>query len=561
MGRPILLWELGLGCRPRGLVYYDFPLAAGVTAPTRPCRCILLPMPNQSSENPLLDFPESESSPLATRREFIKTSSLAAGALAFGVPALLRGQNLNSKVNIACIGAMGGKGRSDTDACASENIVALCDVDSGSENYAKQTEKYPNAKFYKDYRQMLDQMGNQIDGVTISTPDHLHAIVASAAMQMRKAVYCQKPLTQTVYEARYLRKLAKDKKVVTQMGNQGSAAAGLRRAVETIQDGLIGQVHQVHVWTNRPVWPQGMDRPQGADPVPDTFDWDKWIGPAQMRPFKARGDSKDRDPIYHPFSWRGWQDFGTGALGDMACHTVNLPFRALNLGYPTEIEATPLSRMNKESFPVGSKIRYEFPQRKAQLPAEHPHLFHRHRTIQQDATTLWWYDGGQPDPNARNGHDFTNKPPAELTADIVALRGEIPDSGCLLIGDGGTVFSPDDYGTSFFVKLKGDEKYIHYTKHPALAHFVERIPRNPHGKDNNSSHTQEWLTAIKENNPELCYSRFEIASRLTEIMLLGCVSLRVGKKIDWDGPKMVARNCPEAAQFIKRENRSGWSLS
>jgi len=507
--------------------------------------------------------PEPVPSSRLDRRDFIKTTALAAGALAFGVPALLRGQNLNSKLNIASVGAMGGKGRGDTDACAKagENIVALCDVDSGSVGYAKQTEKYPDAKFYKDFRQMLDQMGNQIDAVTVSTPDHLHAIVASAAMRMHKAVYCQKPLTQTIYEARYLRKLAKDKKVVTQMGNQGSAATGLRRAVETIQDGLIGQVHQVHVWTNRPVWPQGMDRPQGEDPIPDTLDWDKWIGPAPMRPYKGRRDPDDQYGIYLPFNWRGWQDFGTGALGDMACHTVNLSFRALNLDYPTEIEATPLSKMNQESYPVGSKIRYEFPRRKASISVADPHRFHHHRTIEQDAVTLWWYDGGQPDPSAPDGHDFSNKPPVELTADIVALRGDIPNSGSLLIGDAGSVFSPDDYGTSFFVKLKDDAKYIHYLKHPALAQFAERIPRNPNGKDNNLSHTMEWLTAVRENTPELCYSRFEIASRLTEIMLLGCVALRAGRTIEWDGPKMIAKNCPEAAPFIKRENRSGWVLS
>jgi hypothetical protein len=524
---------------------------------------MLLRMRNQSRKLLLGNSSEPVSSSRVNRRDFIKTTSLAAGALAFGVPALLRGQNLNSKLNIACIGAIGGKGRSDTDACAraGENIVALCDVDSGSANYATQTAKYPSAKFYKDFRQMLDQMGNGIDAVTVSTPDHLHAIVASAAMRMHKAVYCQKPLTQTIYEARYLRKLAKQRNIVTQMGNQGSAADGLRRAVETIQDGLIGQVHQVHVWTNRPVWPQGMDRPQGEDPIPDTLDWDKWIGPAPMRPFKGRRDPSDQLGIYNPFNWRGWQDFGTGALGDMACHTVNLPFRALNLGYPTEIEATPFGKMNKESYPVGTKIRYQFPQRKSSISVAHPHLFHHHRSVEQDAVTLWWYDGGQPDPTAPDGHDFSNKPPIELTADIVALRGEIPNSGCLLIGDGGSIFTPDDYGTSFFVKLKDDQKYIHYTKHPAMAQFEQRIPRNPNGKDNNFSHTQEWLTAIRENTPELCYSRFEIAAYLTEIMLLGCVSLRAGQKIEWDGPKMVAKNCPEAAPFIQRENRSGWALS
>jgi len=492
------------------------------------------------------------------RRDFVKTTSLAAGALAFGVPTLLRAKNLNSKLNIASIGAMGNKGPSDTDACAGENIVALCDVDSGSEGYAKQMKKYPTAKFYQNFRQMLDEMGKEIDAVTISTPDHLHAIAASAVMQMDKAVFCQKPLTQTIYEARYLRNMANEKKIVTQMGNQGSAADGLRRAVETIQDGLIGQVHQVHVWTNRPIWPQGMDRPDGSDPVPATLDWDKWIGPAPMRPYKVDSQGKG---VYNPFVWRGWQDFGTGALGDMACHTVNMPFRALNLGYPTEIEAMPFGKMNKESYPVGSKIRFEFPERKTSVPVAHPSFFHRHKTIQQDALTFWWYDGGQPDPTARGGHDASNKPPREVTGDIEAMLGEIPGSGCLLIGDKGTIFSPDDYGEQFFVKLNDDKKFTHYTKHPALAQFPERIPRNHYGNNGHSSHPQEWLMAIKENKPEICYSRFEITSRLTEIMLLGCVSLRVGQKIEWDGPNMVAKNCPEAAQFIKRDNRAGWVLS
>jgi Oxidoreductase family, NAD-binding Rossmann fold/Oxidoreductase family, C-terminal alpha/beta domain len=509
---------------------------------------------------PYLKAPETAVGSRVDRREFIKTSSLAAGALAFGVPALLRGQNLNSKLNIACIG-IGGKGRSDTDACAGENIVALCDVDSGSVAYETQTKKYPSAKFYKDFRQMLDQMGNQIDAVTVSTPDHMHAIVASMVMKRDKAVFCQKPLTQTIYEARYLRKMAHERKIVTQMGNQGSAADGLRRAVETIQDGLIGQVHEVHVWTNRPVWPQALERPAGEDPVPATLDWDIWIGPAPMRPYKGRREPKDRDGIYEPFNWRGWQDFGTGALGDMACHTVNMPFRALDLDYPTEIEAMPFGQMNKDSYPVGSKIRFDFPKRKARIPLEHPHLFHHYRKIEHDAVTLWWYDGGQPDPAARGGHDLSNKPPIELTADIVALQGRVPDSGCLLIGDGGSVFSPDDYGTSFFVKLKGEEKFLHYLKHPAMAQYPERIPRNHHAGNNVLAHAQEWLAAVKENKPEMCYSRFDIAARLTEIMLLGCVALRAGQKIEWDGPKMVAKNCPQATQFIRRQDRSGWALS
>jgi hypothetical protein len=518
----------------------------------------------------LLSLNASESAPSRVgRREFIKTSALAAGALAFGAPAIVRGQHLNSKLNIACIG-IGGKGRSDTDACAGENIVALCDVDAGSEAYQTQTKKYPSAKFYKDFRQMLDQMGDQIDAVTVSTADHTHAIVASAAMKRNKAVFCQKPLTQTIYEARYLRNMAHDRKLVTQMGNQGSASDGLRRAVETIQDGLIGQVHEVHVWTNRPIWPQAMERPVGEDPIPATLDWDAWIGPAPMRPYVGSRNPKDRNGVYTPFNWRGWQDFGTGALGDMACHTVNIPFRALDLDYPTEIEAMPFGRMNKESYPVGSKIRFAFPKREGRISLEHPHLFHHDKKIEHDAMTLWWYDGGQPDPTARGGHDLSNKPPAELTADIVALLGKLPDSGCLLIGEGGTVFSPDDYGSNFFVKLKGEKEFVNYLKHPAMAQYPERIPRNRHvgdfghaenATDLGQAHALEWLDAIKANKPEMCYSRFDIGARLVEIMLLGCVSLRVGQKIEWDGPKMVAKNCPQAAQFIQRQDRTGWALS
>jgi hypothetical protein len=523
------------------------------------CRCMLVCVLKPTEKTSSANAPQSTHSH-ASRREFIKLGSLATSALAFGVPTLLRGQNLNSKLNVACIG-IGGKGRSDTDACSTENIVALCDVDTGSQAYQTQTIKYPNAKFYKDFRQMFDQMDHQIDAVTISTPDHMHAIIASMAMKRNKAVFCQKPLTQTIYEARYLRNMAHHRKLVTQMGNQGSATEGLRRAVESIQDGLIGQVHEVHVWTNRPIWPQAMDRPVGEDPVPATLDWDTWIGPAPMRPYVGSRNPNERQGVYEPFNWRGWQDFGTGALGDMACHTVNMPFRALDLGYPSEIEATPLGRMNKESYPIGSKIRFAFPTRTAQVPLDHPRMFHHDRKIEHDPVTLWWYDGGQPDPADRGGHDLTNKPPAEVTADIVALQGKVPDSGCLLIGDEGIVFSPDDYGTNFFVKLKGDEKFIQYLEHPAMAHYPVRIPRNPGGGNMGVAHAQEWLTAIKENKPEMCYSRFDVASRLVEIMLLGCVSLRAGQKIEWDGPNMVAKNCPDAAQYIRRQDRSGWALS
>jgi hypothetical protein len=245
----------------------------------------------------------------------------------------------------------------------------------------------------------------------------------------------------------------------------------------------------------------------------------------------------------------------------MTCHTVNMPFRALNLGYPTEIEATALGTMNNETFPLGSKIRFEFPARTTKIAAAHKTFFHKHDTLVQDSATLTWYDGGQPNSQTRNGHDYSNKPPHELLTDIEDLLGEVPTSACLLVGDEGKIFSPDDYGEQFFIKRKDDQKFIHYKKYTALENIPQRIPRNEFKGDADKKQHLEWIAAIKENNPHKCYSRFEIAAYLTEIMLLGCVSLRAGKTLEWDGPNMVAKNCPEAAPFIKRENRAGWVLA
>jgi predicted dehydrogenase len=497
-------------------------------------------------------------SPRWNRRDFLKAVTLTTGAVVFGVPTLVRGKNLNSKLNVVTIGA-GGKGASDTNCCNTENIFALCDVDS--EHCAGQLNRYPEARFYRDYRAMFAEVGDRIDAVNISTPDHVHAIATAHAMRLGKPVYCQKPLTQTIYEARYLRDLAHSGGVVTQMGNQGSAADGLRRAVECIQSGLIGQVREVHIWSNRPVWPQGINRPAGSDPVPESLAWDLWLGPAPVRPYKQS--------VYHPFNWRGWLDFGTSALGDMACHTVNLTFRALQLGYPTEIEAEALGGMNPETYPLGSKIRFQFPARRIgqsthnrSEPRKGAELLRRRETGAELApVTLWWYDGGKPDDSAGGKHDGSNKPPKHLLDDIEAMLGEIPGSGCLLIGDQGTIFSPDDYGGTFFVKLAGDRKFVHFTKSPAVAKIPQVISRNPFKGDNDRRHHLEWIAAIKAGRPQDCYSRFEIGAQLTEIMLLGCVALRVGKKIQWDGPNMRAINCPEAAPFIQRENRQGWVLA
>src|SRR5690606_13442872 len=254
----------------------------------------------------------------------------------------------NEKLNIAVIGC-GGKGYSDMRSVESETIYALCDVDDRQADRARK--EHPNTPYYKDYRELLEKDGKHLDGVIVATPDHSHAPASVMAMKMGIGVYCQKPLTHTVYEARVMRETATKYKVATQMGNQGTANKGLRRAAEIVQAGGIGEVREVHVWTNRPIWDQGMKRPEEKHEIPKGLDWDLWLGPAAERPYNN---------AYLPFSWRGWWDFGTGALGDMACHTMNLPFFALKLGYPTRVESV-TTPFNRDSFPMASHIKFEFP--------------------------------------------------------------------------------------------------------------------------------------------------------------------------------------------------------
>ena len=470
----------------------------------------------------------SQNTPL-TRRRFLYYSALAtAGAATF--PAIGKPRphipGKGEKLRIACVGA-GGKGTSDIHHCSSEEIVAICDVDESQA--VKSRKEHPNAKFYQDWRDMLEKEDKNIDAVTVSIPDHLHAMVASAAIKLGKHVYCQKPLTQTVYEARYLRKLAKDYKVVTQMGNQGSSEDGLRRAVEVVQSGVIGPVKQIHVWTNRPIWPQGITRPPGEDPIPADFKWDLWLGPAPLRPFK-----KD---VYHPFKWRGWFDFGTGALGDMACHTSNMPFRAAKLGYPRLVELLDHSELNPDTYPKTAKIRFVFPPREG-LPE----------------TEFFWYDGNPQDKSVT-----PLRPNEDITKDIREMMDKVPDSGCLLIGEKGQLFSPDDYGARFFVKLNDEKELKNGKEHEALKSIPETLPRNHLAKDADAKQHLEWIEACKGSLRP--YSEFEIAAYLTEIILLGCIALRVGKKLEWDGPKMRATNAPEAAHFVKRTYRKGFGLA
>jgi hypothetical protein len=397
-------------------------------------------------------------------------------------------------------------------------------------------EQFPGLKQFKDYRELLDKMGDDIDAVTISTPDHNHGVAAIRALKQGKHVFCQKPLVQTVNEARIVRQLANEKKLATQMGNQGSAENGLRRAVEVIQAGVIGKPLELHVWSNRPIWPQGMDRPPGKDPVPPTLDWDLWLGPAKFRPFK--GPFKGRG-VYHDFNWRAWFDFGTGALGDMACHTVNMPFRALKLGYPNVVECELSSRQYAETFPKTSRIRYEFPERDGLPPLK-----------------FWWYDGNPGNDwykssNPQDAYFHPLRPDARYIQEILGTFGELPGSGALVIGEKGKVFSPDDYGAKFFVSLNGKQEFLPGGQHEACLAVPQTIPRSP-------GHMQEWFLMMKEGVP--AYSNFDTAAYLAEVILLGSVAVRLGegRRMEWDGPNMRSPNLPEAAQFVKRENRTGW---
>jgi hypothetical protein len=263
-----------------------------------------------------------------------------------------------------------------------------------------------------------------------------------------------------------------------------------------------------------------LNRPEGEDPVPETLDWDLWLGPAAWRPFKKR--------VYHTFAWRGWYDFGTGALGDMACHTVNMPFRALKLGYPTAVECELASRMYPETFPKTSRIRYDFPERSGLPPVK-----------------FWWYDGNPTDQLK------PIRPDPSLTKEIASLMGRVPIAGALIVGEKGKLFSDNDYGARFYVLLKGEEEYVLGDKHEACKAVEQTIPRS-------IGHMQEWFRMMRDGTP--AYSNFDIAAYLTEIILLGSIALRIGEgvRMDWDGPHMQSPNIPQAAQFMIRNNRPGW---
>ena len=459
-----------------------------------------------------------------TRRRFLQETTVAglgfwvAGGVALGRAS----KSPNQRVNIACIG-VGGKGSSDVDgASRAGQIIALCDVDDNtlngkaSQKVKKGSDelKFPGVQKFADYREMLDKLGDKIDAVTVSTPDHTHAPASLMAMKMKKHVYCQKPLTHTVAEAREMRETAARNHCVTQMGNQGSAENGLREGVEVIQAGAIGPVREVHVWTNRPIWPQApkvMARPKDVQPIPKNLHWDLWLGVAPSRPYHSG---------YEPFNWRGWIDFGTGAIGDMACHTANLAYRALKLNLPSSVVAE-AGDVNPETWPAWAQIVFQFPEREGLPPVK-----------------FTWYEGH------RDGQKVL--PPQKLVEIMKGTKDGLKDSGSLLVGDKGMMYSPDDYGAKYI--LLPEDSFKAYKK-PA-----PRLPRNGRGDDGMKL---EWVAGIQGGPAP--YSNFEIASRLTESMLLGDVAIRAtGKKLEYDGEKGRITNNAEADKLLKTDYRTGW---
>ena len=455
----------------------------------------------------------------SNRRQFLRNAASLAGAgvwLSSQSDGVL-GASPNERVSIASIG-VGGKGSSDTDdASKFGQIVAICDIDD--HRLKQKAQQFPDAKMFHDFRELLSEMGDKIDAVTVSTADHTHAAAGVHAMRLGKHVYCQKPLTHSIAEARLMRETARKHNVVTQMGNQGTAQDGFRAGVELIRSGAIGDVREVHVWTNRPYsdwksgkmyWkqsPQLTSRPQETPPVPEHISWDLWLGPAPERPYH---------PVYHPHDWRGWWDFGTGALGDMACHTANLPFMGLELGLPTRVSAIS-SEVNAETYPAWATITYEFPARGSLPPVK-----------------LVWYEGSE------NGK--RNLPEQRMPGDQVPT-----DSGALLVGDKGRLYAPGDSGDEQQLEVKGKIKTPEQT--------IERLGSDG-GSDQN--HKREWIRGIEGGPKPL--SNFDYASVLTEAMLLGNVAIRLGKPIDYDGKKGEVTNLTEAANLIAIPAREGWDL-
>ena len=408
----------------------------------------------------------------------------------------------SDKLNVACIG-VGGMGASDVNKMSAENIVALCDVDW--KHAAKTFEQHPNAKKYRDFRKMLDAEGDRIDAVTVSTPDNLHAVAAMAAIKRRKHVYCQKPLAHDIYEVRRLTEAAREYKVVTQMGIQIHAEPAVKRVAEIIKSGLLGKVRKVDIWSGKN-WGGGT-RPTESMPVPETLDWDLWLGPAPWRPYHK---------TYLPGQWRRWWDFGTGTLGDMGCHIIDPVFWALRLGEvdKIEVEATTthfVPEIMNETYPVASIVRFKFPAR-GNMPA----------------VELTWSDGRLRPPRP---HDME-------------IERKIGGEGALLIGENGNIMH-GSHGA-------GGLRIVPETKMKAYDLPAETIPRS-------QGHHKDWILAYKGGKP--ASANFNYGGPLTEMTLLGVLAIRnQNRKLIWDVKNMRVTNDTEADKFVNPPYRDGWTL-
>ena len=454
----------------------------------------------------------------SSRRTFLKISAATLGAAAFSRPLILSGAEpgstaANSKLNLALVGC-GGQGRGVMKGLLSggANLVALCDPDQGMIDKARADalnaggEATKDAKAYEDYRQLLDN-ASSFDAVLVGTPDHWHAPLCKAFMKAGKHVYCEKPLTHSVSEARELRELSRTSNVVTQMGNQGSASASLRRCTEIIRAGALGQIREIYQWGIGVTANEGSA--EGEDPVPQGFNWDLWVGPSALRPFK-----KD---VYHPFRWRGWFDFGNGGLADFCCHAINLPMRALDLGYPEKIV---VNMQDGKQIADKAAVEFHFPARGSLVPV-----------------TLYWQGSG--------------KPPAEVLQPLVDVYKDKVPSGLMIVGEKGCIYT-SHWNTGGLIRLEGEPRLKDVLHHEATKDIPETLPRT-------GNHGQEWLDACRGQGPsKKTFSDFDIGGKLTEIGLAGVVGVRAGKSLDWNGEKMEATNAPEAAQFVHTEYRTKW---
>lgn len=438
--------------------------------------------------------------PSNSRREFIRQATLLAGSAALAgcsAPYVSRRRVLgaNDRLNVACV-AVGGKGWVDMNGVDSENLVGLCDVDA--KNLAKAGEKFPGARRFADFREMFDQLGIGIDAVTVSTPDHMHFPPALRAIKEGKHVFCQKPLTHTVWEARELTLAARAAGVATQMGNQGISHPKLRRDADLVKAGVLGPIQEMHCWTDRPIWPQGFSRPAESKPVPPELSYDLWLGTAPARPYH---------PAWGHFVWRGWWDFGTGAIGDMGCHLLNLGALALDLSAPSSVEAES-EGSNSETAPKSSHIVWDFPARNG-----------------QPAFKFHWYDGGKLPPKA------------------LFPGAKYDGNGVLVIGSQDTMLTNYEGGATF----KSGRTYADFKSVPSV------FPKH----DNwDKCHYEEWIRACK-GGPK-AYSNFDVAGPVTETVLLGNVAIRTGRRIEWDSKKLRVTNLPEANRLIRTEYRPGW---